>query len=196
MTTTTAPTSSQSKYDQTLHETDSLIYKTYPGEPMLVPIMDIMKEELSEPYPIYTYRHFINGWPDATIITYDKDNNNKFIACIVGNVEIKDNRPKGYIAMLAVDKSYRKRGIGKQLVELLIHVFKKEYNVDEVYLETETSNVAALGLYESLGFIRTKLFMNYYLNTNSAYRLKLFIDRDDENSTDTTEHKTNSSDKE
>lgn len=190
--TTTTTTTAHTKYDVTLHETESLIYKTYPGEPLLEPIMDIMKEELSEPYPIYTYRHFINGWPDATIITYDKHCNNKFIACVVGNVEIKNNIPKGYIAMLAVDKSYRKRGIGKQLVELLIKVFKDEYNVDEVYLETETSNVAALGLYESLGFIRTKLFMNYYLNTNSAYRLKLFINRDDVNDNDNNndnEHK-------
>ena len=62
-----------------------------------------------------------------------------------------------------------------------MEVLKKEYKVDEIYLETEVDNYAALGLYESLGFIRTKMFMNYYLNGNSAYRLKLFEKEQKEN---------------
>ena len=55
-----------------------------------------------------------------------------------------------------------------------MEVLNEVYKVNEIYLETEVDNYAALGLYESLGFIRTKMFMNYYLNGNSAYRLKLF----------------------
>ena len=162
-----------SKLDKILFEDDGLVYKTYPGESMIAPIMDIMKEELSEPYPIYTYRYFLNGWPDCTIIVYDKKNNSSFVGCIVGNCEEKKIK-KGYIAMLAVDKKYRKKGIGKKLVTLLMEVLNEVYKVNEIYLETEVDNYAALGLYESLGFIRTKMFMNYYLNGNSAYRLKLF----------------------
>ena len=57
-----------SKLDKILFEDDDLVYKTYPGESMIAPIMDIMKEELSEAYPIYTYRYFLHGWPDCTII--------------------------------------------------------------------------------------------------------------------------------
>lgn len=170
-----------SKYDITLFENEELIYKTYPGEGMITPIMDIMKDELSEPYPIYTYRYFVNGWPDCTIIVYDKKKELSFVGCIVGNCEEKKNKKKGYIAMLAVNKSYRKRGIGRKLVTLLMEVLNKEYKVDEIFLETEVDNYAALGLYESLGFIRTKMFMNYYLNGNSAYRLKLFEKEQKEN---------------
>jgi peptide alpha-N-acetyltransferase len=106
---------------------------------------------------------------------YDKKNNNKFIGSIVGSCEIKKKGKKqGYIAMLAVENEYRKKGIGKNLVKLLLKIFRENYEVNEVAIETEVDNYVALGLYESFGFIRTKMFINYYLNGNSAYKLKLF----------------------
>lgn len=42
-------------------------------------------------------------------------------------------------------------------------------------LETEVTNDAAMTLYESLGFLRSKLLHRYYLNGNSAYRLLLYL---------------------
>ena len=165
----------ESKLNKILEEDDNFIYKTYPGEEMIEPIMDIISRYLSEPYPIYTYRYFLNLWPDCTICCYDKKNNNKFIGVIVGNCENKKNNKKqGYIAMLAVEIEYRKKGIGKKLVLNLLKILKDIYDVNEYSIETEVDNYAALYLYESLGFIRTKMFINYYLNGNNAYKLKLF----------------------
>lgn len=51
----------------------------------------------------------------------------------------------------------------------------KEDNADEVCLETEVTNIAALNLYESFGFARDKRLQAYYLNGNDAYRLKLSL---------------------
>ncbi len=59
--------------------------------------------------------------------------------------------------MLAVEEEYRKKGLGKKMVELLIDIFKDTYNVNEISIETEFDNYAALGLYESFGFVRTKM---------------------------------------
>ena len=42
-------------------------------------------------------------------------------------------------------------------------------------LETEVQNKAALQLYESMGFIRDKRYISYYLNGNDAFKLKLLI---------------------
>jgi len=165
----------ESKLNKILEEDDNFIYKTYPGEEMIESIMDIISKYLSEPYPIYTYRYFLNLWPDCTICCYDKKNNNKFIGVIIGNCENKKNNKKqGYIAMLAVEIEYRKKGIGKKLVLNLLKILKDVYNINEYSIETEVDNYAALYLYESLGFIRTKMFINYYLNGNNAYKLKLF----------------------
>lgn len=45
----------------------------------------------------------------------------------------------------------------------------------EVALETEVCNTAALGLYERLGFAREERLLRYYLNGGDAFRLKLWL---------------------
>jgi N-alpha-acetyltransferase 30 len=62
----------------------------------------------------------------------------------------------------------------------------KEQGADEVVLETEITNEAALRLYEcnvvppliaclAFAFIRDKRLAQYYLNGNDAYKLKLSL---------------------
>merc|ERR1712210_339798 len=77
---------------------------------------------------------------------------------------------RGYIAMLAVDQSFRKRKIGSTLVKKAI-----EAMVEEEVLETEITNKPALRLYEALGFVRDKRLFRYYLNGVDASRLKLWL---------------------
>jgi len=166
--------------DIKLLETKDFIYKTYPGNHQRERIMELMTQYLSEPYPIYTYMYFLDLFPDCTIICYDKNKKNEknelyICGAVVGNINRKPNRIQGYIAMLAVEEDYRKKGLGKKMVELLIDHFKKAYKVNEISIETEVDNYAALGLYESFGFVRTKMYINYYFNANNAYKLKLFI---------------------
>jgi len=48
-------------------------------------------------------------------------------------------------------------------------------DADEIALETEETNTAAMKLYERLGFLRSKKLHRYYLNGNSAYRLLLYL---------------------
>ena len=141
-----------------------------------------MTKYLSEPYPVYTYMYFLDLYPDCTILCYDKnkkDEKNELYVCgaIVGNINKKESKKQGYIAMLAVEEEYRKRGLGKKMVELLIDIYKNIYKVDEISIETEFDNYAALNLYESFGFVRTKMYLNYYFNANNAYKLKLFNDK-------------------
>mmetsp|Transcript_19684 Transcript_19684/g.27681 ORF Transcript_19684/g.27681 Transcript_19684/m.27681 type:complete len:90 (+) Transcript_19684:583-852(+) len=83
------------------------------------------------------------------------------------------------MAMLAVDKNYRRLGIGTALVERAVGRMKEKGCVS-VTLETEVSNKAAMKLYEErLGFIREDLLVRYYLNWGDAYRLRLWLDNDD-----------------
>jgi peptide alpha-N-acetyltransferase len=74
--------------------------------------------------------------------------------------------------MLAVQSSYRGHGIATKLVQCAIDTMI-ERGADEVVLETEVSNTAAMKLYERLGFLRSKKLHRYYLNGNTAYRLVL-----------------------
>ena len=168
--------------DTKLYETSEFLFKTYPGNHQRQRIIELMTKYLSEPYPVYTYMYFLDLYPDCTILCYDKnkkDEKNELFVCgaIVGNINKKESKKQGYIAMLAVEEEYRKRGLGKKMVELLIDIYKNIYKVDEISIETEFDNYAALNLYESFGFVRTKMYLNYYFNANNAYKLKLFNDK-------------------
>ena len=81
---------------------------------------------------------------------------------------------RGYIAMLAVKKEFRRLGIGKILVSKAIENMKI-HGVDEIVLEAEYTNTPALKLYEGFGFVRDKRLQSYYLNGNDAFRLKLWL---------------------
>ena len=143
--------------------------------------MKMMEKELSEPYPIYTYRYFVQKWPHLTELAYIKgDPEKKCVGCVVSKLEdhakASEQRTiyRGYIAMLAVDPSCRGQGLGRKLVQRNIQAMK-ELGADEAILETEVTNTAALRLYDSLGFLREKHLRSYYLNGNDAYKLKLFL---------------------
>lgn len=45
--------------------------------------------------------------------------------------------------------------------------------VDEIVLETEADNAAALAFYAKMGFAREKRLHRFYLNGKDAYRLRL-----------------------
>ena len=81
---------------------------------------------------------------------------------------------RGYIAMLSVEPEHRRIGLGRLLVKKSIELMVED-KADEILLETEITNLAALRLYESFGFIRDKRLTAYYLNGVDAYRLKLIV---------------------
>ncbi|KAI1719564.1 acetyltransferase (GNAT) family domain-containing protein [Ditylenchus destructor] len=146
----------------------------YRDETQMPDIMRLIACELSEPYSIYTYRYFIHNWPGLTFLARDTSSNT-YVGVVVCKLE-KDasGYTQGYIAMLAVDVSCRRMGIGTRLVQAVISTMSK-FGCDEIVLETEVTNVNAMNLYSRLGFIREKRLFRYYLNGVDAFRLKLFF---------------------
>ena len=160
---------------------DQIEFRFFESEEDLQIIIGMIEQELSEPYPIYTYRYFVQKWPHLTMMAYKKDDPlRKCIGCIVSKLE-DHQKPgektfsyRGYIAMLAVDPSCRRLGLGRKLVTKTIEAMQA-LNAEEVILETEITNLAAPRLYESFGFVRDKRLQQYYLNGNDAFKLKLFL---------------------
>ena len=150
---------------------NGVTYVAYPDENVLPEITRLMSHDLSEPYSVYTYRYFIHGWPQLTFLAKHNEN---FVGAIVCKAEDKVNVKRGYIAMLAVQDEYRRRGIGTELVRIAVRSMMT-VGCGEVVLETEVSNRAALRLYENLGFMRDKRLFRYYLNGVDALRLKLLL---------------------
>ena len=59
--------------------------------------------------------------------------------------------PVPYISNLAVDSSYRQRGLGRQLL-LACEPIVKAWGCQEIYLHALSNNKPALKLYESVGY--------------------------------------------
>ena len=62
---------------------------------------------------------------------------------------------------IAVDPAFQRRGLGRALLEQVIDEVEKR-GVATLWLEVRASNVAAIALYESLGFNEATIRRNYY----------------------------------
>mmetsp|Transcript_25355 Transcript_25355/g.100107 ORF Transcript_25355/g.100107 Transcript_25355/m.100107 type:complete len:191 (+) Transcript_25355:272-844(+) len=179
-------------------------FEQYKKEDQLPLIQALIDTDLSEPYSVFTYRYFLNQWPQFSFLAMDGDD---CVGCIVCKLEKSANNVlRGYIAMLAVRKDRRKcgrhaisirswicstfperqnelgptrksplkKGLGSELVCTALQRMK-ESGCEEVVLEAEESNRGALRLYGNLGFIRAKRLEKYYLNGSDAFRLKMTL---------------------
>jgi len=64
---------------------------------------------------------------------------------------------------LAVAPGFRRQGIGRELVEVLVERLK-ERGAHILILEVRASNDAAIALYEALGFVQVGRRPNYYVH--------------------------------
>ena len=70
---------------------------------------------------------------------------------------------------IGVDKRFQGRGIGRALLDHLLHIA----DGGAVFLEVRTDNAAAIGLYESVGFAAVGLRKRYYrLSGADAYTMR------------------------
>ncbi|KAL6253021.1 N-alpha-acetyltransferase 30 [Rhinocladiella similis] len=145
-------------------------------EPEYLPqIRELISKDLSEPYSIYVYRYFLYQWPELCFMAVDTNDDNKLAGVVICKLEPHRGGPsRGYIAMLATKDTFRGQGIATTLVSRAIELMIAK-DADEIALETEETNTAAMKLYERLGFLRSKKLHRYYLNGNSAYRLLLYL---------------------
>lgn len=152
-------------------------------------IRSLIDEDLSEPYSIFTYRYFLLQWSDlcflaltsAKAATPSEDVGivpNICVGCVVCKMERHREWLRGYIAMVAVRRDYRRHGLGTRLIHRAMEAMTARGCV-EVVLETETSNLRALRMYERLGFLREKRLERYYLNGSDAFRLRRVLVKDE-----------------
>lgn len=101
-------------------EETKIEYREYESELQMPDIIRLIQRDLSEPYSIYTYRYFIHNWPELCFLAMHGSQCVGAIVCKLGMH--RQIMKRGYIAMLAVDKEYRKLKIGTNLVQKAIEV--------------------------------------------------------------------------
>jgi len=68
------------------------------------------------------------------------------------DIDRKNSKAEYYIAM--GDKDYKGKGVAKQASRLILSYGFEDLVLNKIYLFTETENIAAQKLFESLGFVR------------------------------------------
>lgn len=91
--------------------------------------------------------------------------------CVQGFLALRHIGPdEREILYIAVDPAYRRRGIARRLVENALATSQ-----GVCFLEVRESNLAAISLYESIGFQAVGLRENYYYDpTETAIVMRFF----------------------
>ncbi len=136
-------------------------------------VMYINKVSLPENYPEWFFEEHLERWGEAF---YVAEVGGKVVGYVMSRVEF--GAPylvegsivkKGHIVSIAVLEGYRRRGIGRRLMENALRSLKEVYECKEVYLEVRVSNLPAIRLYEKLGFKKVRVIPMYYLDGEDAY---------------------------
>jgi len=97
--------------------------------------------------------------------------NGEIIGFIIGMVYFERNSLVGHILTIDVSPTYRRKGIAKRLLQEIEKIFK-EKRVKACRLEVREDNIAALSLYQKLGYKKVARLKNYYGNAHGVYLRK------------------------
>jgi ribosomal-protein-alanine N-acetyltransferase len=120
--------------------------------------------EKKELFPKEYFLELSKRWPEGFLVA-------KLGKEVVGYAIGEKNKDSGLIVSVAVKKEWRKRGIGKRLIEKLLENFKKE-GAKIVFLHVREENKEAINFYRALGFKIIELVENYYSNGENAYLME------------------------
>ena len=174
---------------------------SYAGEAQIAAVMALICKDLSEPYSIFTFRYFLDAWPEYCLLAHASAHTSSSTSLASSSSSSSSGSGSGsgsgpgpaaaprlvgaILCKAAPNKAGRLRGyVGMFAVDAAyrrcgigaalaaLSVQRMAADCDEVVLETEVTNAGALRLYEGLGFTREKLLAKYYLNGNAAFRMR------------------------
>lgn len=97
------------------------------------------------------------GTYDTVLTAVDTTKDDKVVGYCIFTAPCEDCE----LLRIAVDKDYRKCGIGHRLMKEMIRMCVED-NGEKIFLEVRESNDAAISMYESLGFDEISRRKDYY----------------------------------
>jgi ribosomal-protein-alanine N-acetyltransferase len=96
----------------------------------------------------------------------------RVVGFIIGRLQVEEEVLVGHVLTLDVLPALRGRGIGRRLLQEIESIFVQK-NASESYLEAREDNVAALRLYERMGYVKIGKLRNYYGDAHGIYLKKV-----------------------
>jgi ribosomal-protein-alanine acetyltransferase len=94
--------------------------------------------------------------------------NSEIVGFIIGMIYYERNAQVGHILTIDITPVYRKKGAAQKLLQEIEKIFKEKGSRASL-LEVREDNIAALGLYQKLGYKRIAKLKNYYGNAHGIY---------------------------
>ncbi|KAJ3445983.1 n-alpha-acetyltransferase 50 [Anaeramoeba flamelloides] len=118
------------------------------------------------------------------LLDYDYHMNVAFYCkdVVVGAISYRKERPNNrsdqgnyrcYILTFSVLETYRREGIGSELLRKVLNFCREDEEIKEVYLHVQVSNDLAIEFYKKFGFQITETVKGYYkkIDVKDAYKL-------------------------
>ncbi|MFH2109774.1 MAG: N-acetyltransferase [Candidatus Bathyarchaeota archaeon] len=136
-------------------------------------VMHINTACLPENYSSFFYRDLYQKYPETFLVAEADGEAQGYIMCRVekgwSKLGLLTPARLCHVVSVAVMEGYRRRGLGRALVVEAMRRGRDVYGVGEGYLEVRVSNVAAIGLYDVLGFRKVKRNYGYYMDGEDAW---------------------------
>ena len=94
---------------------------------------------------------------------------------VVGYIAFEQILDEGSLIELAVDPEYRRKGVGRKLVELMLTSCD---GVKTICLEVRAGNVPAIELYQAMGFRAISVRRDYYDNPKEHAVIMIYQSQD------------------
>jgi len=105
----------------------------------------------------------------ANVIRLKAEQDNQMVGFVAGDP--RPNEGWGWVATIAVDPRYKRRGIGTAL----LHECEKQLGVPRVRLTVRLSNQIAISMYEKEGYGSIDLWKGYYNDGEDAILMEKYL---------------------
>ena len=140
--------------------------------PDIESVVNINRVCLPENYAPYFFLDTFNSSPQTFIVAESQGNIVGYIMCRIehgfSDVRKLHFAKKGHVISVAVMPEFRRRSIGRGLVESALSALSG-LSADECFLEVRITNDPAIELYRKLGFEITRTISRYYYDGSDAY---------------------------
>jgi len=125
--------------------------------PMQMADLDVIASIETETYPYPWSRGNFSDSLDAGYSCWVYEENDM----VFGYTVLMLVMDEAHLLNLSIAKPYQGRGLGRNLLEYMMQI-ARNHGAQNIFLEVRPSNVAAIGLYESIGFNEMAVRRNYY----------------------------------
>ncbi|MGC8514653.1 MAG: ribosomal protein S18-alanine N-acetyltransferase [Thermoplasmata archaeon] len=125
-------------------------------------VVELANSTLTEYYGVDLIYDLSRQWPDGFLIYQFGDN---IVGFLAGS---KYSSNEARILLLAVEKSFRKMGIGTTLVNDFTKLCM-QLGMMSVRLEVRVDNIEAINFYRKLKFVVISTMRNYYSDSSDAH---------------------------